>query len=236
MRIALCDDEINFTRKLKSKLYDYSNNHNWDSVIDVFNSGNELLRSKTKYDIIIIDYQMDDIDGLQTAKELRNGINQFSCIIFLTSYPEIAIPAYNVDTYRFVVKNTLFEGIYKALDDFRNTVKIDYDVIIKTNSEFVTINTKDIIFIEVQNKFCYIHLFNDSVLITRRSLKNLYSELPKTHFLRIHKAFIINFEYIAERNNLFLTVRKINKQIPISRNYLSKFNNAYYIYLRDYKI
>lgn len=236
MKIALCDDEINFTTELKSQLYDYSNIHNWDSVIDVYNSGHDLLESKIKYDIIIIDYQMDDINGLQTAKILRNGINQFSCIIFLTSYPEIAIPAYDVDTYRFVVKNTLFDGIYKALDDFRNAAKLDYDIAIKTNNEFVTVNTKDIVFIEVQNKFCYIHLFNNSILITRRTLKSLHSELPKTHFAKIHKAFIINFEYVSERNNSFLTVRNLNLQLPISRNYLSKFNNAYYIYLRDYKI
>lgn len=235
MRIALCDDEIDFTTKLKNQLYEYSNNHNWDSAIDVYNSGKDLIESKTKYDIIIIDYQMDDLNGLQTAKILRDGINHFSCIIFLTSYPEIAISAYDVDTYRFVVKNTLFDGIYKALDDFRNTIKLDYDIIVKTNNEFVTVNTKDIVFIEVQNKFCYIHLFNNSVLITRRTLKSLYLELPKTHFAKIHKSFIINFAHILERSNTFLTVRKLNMQLPISRNYLSKFNSSYYTFLKDYK-
>lgn len=120
MRIAVCDDERHMLDLIKRKLYDYSNIHNWESVIDTFDNGNELLKSKTKYNIVILDYQMNEIDGLETAKLLRKGHNSQACIIFLTSFPEIAIPAYDVDTYRFVLKDNIDDGLTKALDDFRN--------------------------------------------------------------------------------------------------------------------
>lgn len=233
MRIAICDDETSFSSILKSKIYDYSNLHNWDSVVDTYDCGYDLIKNKVKYDIIILDYQMEPIDGLETAKLLRSGINKFSCIIFLTSYPEIAISAYDVDTYRFVVKNTLFDVLYKALDDFRKIIKTNYDISIKSDNEFFTINTENITFIEVQNKSSYLHLCNEQIYETKKSLTDLYKVLPHTHFFRIHKSFIINFMYISERGQNYVKVRNYDLELPISRNYLSKFKQKYYNYLKD---
>ena len=53
MKIAICDDEPIVLSELKSKIYDYSNMHNWESVIDSYSRGQDLINSKTKYDIII---------------------------------------------------------------------------------------------------------------------------------------------------------------------------------------
>ena len=98
MKIAICDDEALFLSQLKSKIYEYSNKHNLEPVVDEYTVGSNLIDSNIKYDIIILDYQMDKIDGLETARQLRNGINEFACIIFLTNYGEISIDAYSVDT------------------------------------------------------------------------------------------------------------------------------------------
>lgn len=235
MKIAICDDEKILLSELRTKIYEYSNLHNWESAVDTYECGYDLINSKMKYDIIILDYQMDEIDGLETAKLLRNGINKLSCIIFLTSYPEIAIPAYDVDTYRFVIKNSSFEGLYKALDDFRNSSKKDYYISIKVGNEYLTINTKSITFIEVQNKFCHVHKSDGSILLTKRTLSSLFKELPHTHFFKTHKAFVINFEHISERGNTFVKVANYNYEIPISRNYLTQFKRKYYKFLCDQK-
>lgn len=233
MRIAICDDEKSFFSVLKSKIYDYSNLHNWESVVDTYDCGYDLINTKIKYDIIILDYQMEQIDGLETAKLLRSGINKFSCIIFLTSFPEIAISAYDVDTYRFVVKSSLFDGLYKALDDFRKIIKVNYDISIKSSNEFITINTGKITFLEVQNKNSFLHLDNGQMYETKKSLTDLYKELPHTHFFRIHKSFIVNFMHISERGQNYVKVRNYDYELPISRNYLSKFKQKYYNYLKD---
>lgn len=57
MRIAICDDEKSFSSVLKSKIYDYSTLHNWESVVDTYDCGYDLINAKIKYDIIILDYQ-----------------------------------------------------------------------------------------------------------------------------------------------------------------------------------
>ena len=236
MKIAICDDEKIVSSKLKSKVYDYSNLHNWESVVDTYECGLDLINSGIKYDIVILDYKMDKLDGLETARLLRSGINKFSCLIFLTSYPEIAISAYDVDTYRFIVKSQDFKGLYEALDAFRNTIKLDYDISIKVDDEHITINTENITFIEVQNKFCFLHLSDGLIFKTKRTLSNLYKELPHTHFFKIHKAYIINFKHIAQRSNTYIKVRNYDYKIPISRNYLPYFKEAYYKYIKDNKV
>lgn len=233
MKIAVCDDERHILELIKGKLNDYSNSHNWDSVVDTFDNGNELLKSDVKYDIIILDYQMDEIDGLETAKLLRKGHNSQACIIFLTSFPEIAIPAYDVDTYRFVLKNNIDDGLNKALDDFRNIQTYDIELFVKIGKEFVSVNSKDIVFIEVVNKICYIHMNTGEEIETKTSLSSLYSKLPKTHFYKVHKSYVVNFSYISRRkeNDIFLKNYKFS--IPISRNYLTAFKHKYYNFLND---
>lgn len=235
MKIALCDDEPVFSVRLKSAVYAYANKNNWEPAVDVYKSGTELVKANVRYDIIILDYKMDGLNGLETAKALRAGVNCFSCIIFLTNYPEIAIPAYEVDTYRFVLKNTLNQGLFNALDDFRRMKGFDYDISVKAcpDNFLLTLNTSEIIFIEVINKECIIHTTNGGEILTRRSLSGLFSELPNTHFYRIHKAYAVNFQHIKERSNTFLKVTGCSLQLPISRNYLREFKKAYYNFLKN---
>lgn len=76
MRIAICDDEKSFSSVLKSKIYDYSNLHNWDSVVDTYDCGYDLINTKIKYDIIILDYQMEQLmDWKQQNYCVQESIN-----------------------------------------------------------------------------------------------------------------------------------------------------------------
>lgn len=233
MRIALCDDDKSLVEKLRNEIYGYSNLHNWEPVIDVYYSGQTLVKTETKYDIIVLDYQMDDLDGIETAKILRQSINEFSCIIFLTSFPEVAIPAYKVDTYRFVEKSKLFDGLYEALDDYRNANTADYDISVRNEfGECVTINTSSIECIETQNRESKIYLTNNTIVTTRCALNKLCSKLPKTHFYRVHKAYVINFQHISQYDYSTIQVCT-GKQIFISKNYSCEFKEKYKKYLRD---
>ena len=54
MRIAICDDEALFLSQLKSKIYEYSNKHNLEPVVNKYTIGSDLIDSNIKYDIIFI--------------------------------------------------------------------------------------------------------------------------------------------------------------------------------------
>lgn len=234
MRIAICDDDLQLCNSIKYNIYEYANNHNWEPVVDIYSSGEEIVKAAVKYDIIFMDYQMDGIDGLETAKILRDGINALSCIIFLTNYPQIAISAYEVDTYRFIVKETLFDSLFKALDDYRKANKQDIKIEIKSENNIFTINTSDILFVEVMDKLLLIHLSNGSIIKTRCTLHKFCGKLPEMYFSKIHKSYIINLKYVTSYKENNVRIFNQSQDLPISRNYLKEFRRRYQIYLRDF--
>ncbi len=233
MRIAICDDDEVFLTELKNKIYEYSNEHNLEPVVDQFTCGESLINSVVKYDMIILDYQMNEMNGLETAKRLRKGINEFSCIIFLTSFGNISIDAYSVDTYRFVLKSTLWKGLFIALDDYRKHKTTAKFLTVKSNKDYITLDTKDIIFIDSQNRNSYIHLSDNKTIETKSTLSSLYDNLPHTDFFRVHKSFVVNFKYINKRSFSSIKVSGCEYEIPVSRKYTAKFKEAYYNFLKD---
>lgn len=117
MLAALCDDDKFITEKLKNLLLTYAKENRIIIEIDEFQSGERLLNSEIDYDIIVLDYQLDNTDGLTVAKELRKR-NVLSCIIFLTSYPHFMIDAFEVNTFRFLLKPIDKSKFFKAIDDY----------------------------------------------------------------------------------------------------------------------
>ena len=67
MQIAICDDEVSMVQILEEKIKKLLP----DAVIEKYLSGNELIASGSKPDILFLDIQMPGMDGMETAKVLR---------------------------------------------------------------------------------------------------------------------------------------------------------------------
>ena len=72
MRIAICDDEPVCIQALCELIRDYAFENNCELQCDRFLSGESLLHTDEKYDLYFLDYQMDGIDGLETARRQKN--------------------------------------------------------------------------------------------------------------------------------------------------------------------
>ena len=75
LKIAVCDDEIGFTSKVETILKRTAREYGIQIDIDVFFDGLGLYKNiennKTKYDLIFLDVEMKNMDGLETAKKIR---------------------------------------------------------------------------------------------------------------------------------------------------------------------
>ena len=71
MRIAICDDEVSMVQILEEKIKKLLP----DAVIEKYLSGNELIASGSKPDILFLDIQMPGMDGMETAKMLRQDMS-----------------------------------------------------------------------------------------------------------------------------------------------------------------
>lgn len=83
-RIAICDDEKIFRDDLKEILIRYMTDRGIMLEIDTFSSGKEFVElgiEMVKYKIVFLDINMDELDGIMTAK--RSGKTARICLLFL---------------------------------------------------------------------------------------------------------------------------------------------------------
>ena len=153
MRVAICDDEKSMQTVLEKLLDEYSRIRKIDISVDKFDNGHDLIKTlnEREYEIVFMDYQMQDIDGMETSRLIRNKNNE-CIIIFVSAYPEIAVDSYEVNTFRFIVKPIKKEKLFKAIDDYLKSIDYDNLLILKTHEGTWKIKMSDIIYAEAKGK------------------------------------------------------------------------------------
>lgn len=228
MFAALCDDDKYITEEIKKLLLEYAKDNRITIDIDEFESGEELLNSEKNYDIIVLDYQLGSTNGLTVAKELRKR-NVLSSIIFLTSYPNFMIDAFEVNTFRFLLKPIDKSKFFKAIDDYIKIVDANYPITIIQNKELKKINSNEICYIEADGKYSNIHLSN-KIMHCSKTLAGVTKLLPAYCFVKTHRAFVVNLHYIKSYSSD--TVYLSNGESAfLSKNYQKSFQTSYMNFL-----
>ncbi|MBR6564773.1 MAG: response regulator transcription factor [Clostridia bacterium] len=227
MKIAICDNDVTAMQQLKHLLYNYSHKHKLDLFIETFNSGEQLLSSKSRFLVIFIEYSLKGINGLETAKKLRKTDTNAK-IIFLTSDTDFIYDAFKVSAYRFFKKPLSADTLYKSLNELFFCREIHYPLWINDGIMTHCINTGDIIYLEADNKFCYVHL-KESVILCKKTMARVFEALPKIYFLKINRSFIVNLGFINKYNteSVFL---KNGEDLHITRTYYKNFKENYILY------
>ena len=99
MRIAICDDEKNIRELIGNKVAKQYP----DAKIVFFSSGEELLLSEEKIDILFLDIQMNGKNGMETARQLRKKDKKI-IIIFVTAIEDYVFQAFDVGAFHYLVK------------------------------------------------------------------------------------------------------------------------------------
>jgi DNA-binding LytR/AlgR family response regulator len=236
IRIAICDDEEIMRKVLKKAIDEYSISRNLEIIYDEYSNGEKLIVSPHKYDVIILDYQLDPwgkFTGLSTAKQLRAS-NIDSAIIFLTSFPKVVFSSFEVNTFRFLVKPLDQDKLFKAIDDYLKSIAIDKALLIRLEGMTFSLNTKRILFLEGYGKYCIIHSVDDPhEFECHETLASVEERLPKESFYRCHRSYIVNMRYVSTFNRQEATLKNDNN-ILISRNRYESFQNAFVDYTRRY--
>lgn len=224
MRIALCDWDKAFIEKIKNIIYTYAELFRIDIVVDCYNSGEQIINSDINYNIIFLGYKLCGINGFETAEKIRIK-NSVTSIVFLSEYTDFVFDAFKVSPIRFLVKPVEQSAIYEVLDDYFKKYGTDYPLWIKCGEDVLCLNTREIYYLEADNKHCLIHLKNET-LRCNHTMARVYELLPKCHFSKINRAFIVNLNFIEKYNNQ-QTILKNRTELRISRNYLKSFKEEF---------
>ena len=104
--------------KERNLIEDYFKTRDMCCKITTFESGIELTKDfREDYDVIFLDVAMEDMDGLEAARWLRENDTK-AFIVFLSGYPEYSLEGYKVEAHRFLLKNdeNLESSLAECLD------------------------------------------------------------------------------------------------------------------------
>lgn len=231
MFTAICDDEKIMQNCLIQLLQEYGAEKGIDIIADRFENGSDLLRSSREYEVIFMDYQMNGIDGIETARKIRET-NCDSVIIFISAYPEAALDSFEVGTFRFLKKPVDKQKLFCALDDYMRSIDYDNLLIIKTRDRVWKIKISDIIYAEANGKHTIIRTVKDYLEVLVH-LKVIENKLPPEKFVRCQRAYVAGFGHIRNHTNTEIFFDN-GEKARIGKAYTKKFKESFKNYIIRY--
>ena len=175
--------------------------------------------SANKVDLIFLDIQMPDINGMQFYKNL----SEKPPVIFATAYKDFATEGFNVEAVDYLLKpfeyDRFLKACYKAKEyiEFLSSQELQLNsIFVKVNYEIMKINLKDIELVEALDDYIKIYIKPTPVL-TLMTLKSLQEKLPAREFVRVHRSFIVPIGKIDKFSKTKLWTG--GKEIPIGSSY-----------------
>lgn len=202
LRIALCDDDQTFLSKFREKI-----EHCFQSSIDLdykvsyheFSSSKELSRSLSgnSYDILFLDIEMPELDGMLLAKEVREKL-PWAIIIFLTSHEEFASDGYRVQALRYLSKrhldSPLGEALQAAIKAFEQLEVGTLNVV--SYGKINRIPYRDILYVQHLLRHSQIETTSQGKIQDVRGIKTLYEIIGNERFVFIDRGTFINLDHL----------------------------------------
>lgn len=196
-KIAICDDLESDRDYLKDLLNKWAINNSHLLNIDTFSSAESFLfhYEETKdYDILLLDIEMDLMDGVSMAKKIRQD-NDAVQIIFITGYSDYIAEGYEVNALHYLIKPVKEEKLFSVLERAIEKVnKNDVVLNLETANGMVRIPIYQIRFAEVFGNYVTIHAYDDVVVkMTLNELEKILDE----RFYRVGRSVIVNLNEVS---------------------------------------
>ncbi|MGL5755797.1 MAG: LytR/AlgR family response regulator transcription factor [Paraclostridium sp.] len=232
IKIVVCEDEKEQQELLKTYIDQIFEGLSVQYKMEVFNSGEELLESYPKdIDILLLDIQMGQINGMDTARKIRT-IDEKVEIIFITSLIEYALDGYEVNAYRYLIKPVKYENLKSNIINCVKEVYIKNKyIIVKEEGNQIKLDVNEITYIEVQKETITIHTLNE-VYKTKGTMNNIEKEIDCSRFFRCHKSFLVNLEHIKSIKQ-YVAILVNSEEIPISRYRFKDTKDRFFDLIED---
>ena len=204
-RIAICDDERQFRKRIHDILIEYMNENDILYEIDEFESGKDFISlgiNLAKYDIVFLDVNMDELDGMETAQKIRKVSNDVF-IVFVTAFITCAPQGYSVGAIRYILKNNVNfpELIFECMDAI--SLNMNYVAQKKKfnfNEGTKIVALERLLYIESRLNKLEFYIMEDKLkkYSIYGKLDELEKELQGNDFIRIHQSYLVNMKHIEK--------------------------------------
>ena len=192
-------------------------------------------------DLMFVDINMPDMTGVEFVQSL----DKQAMVIFTTAYAEYAIDGYKLEAIDYLLKPFGLKDIVRAAEKAVSLYELwqlrerksaeseagDEGIETTDDKAFISVHAdrrttlvkiSNIVFLESAGEYVRLHLADGTKLVTLFRLKNMENSLPSSVFMRVHRSYIINLNYISgyTKGRVFLLGEDY---VPIGENYKETF-------------
>lgn len=228
--IGICDDESKWHKAVSDSCSSYLDNKGIHYEIYSYIKGGALIQETEKnIDVLFLDVEMESMDGLAVMKEVEKMPNIHN-IIFVSSHPEAVWDSFGYKTKGFVTKPFTDEDIVGKLESIYSK-KINDSLLEFTDYNGVVYFRKsDIVLIKSDSNYATIITESDGKVVTC-TLKECEKKLNGLPFLRIHRSYIVNLDYVKNMTSSIASMKN-GEDLTIGRSYRDQVKKKYQDYLR----
>ena len=237
MNIAICDDDKSYLEIFLGYIKNYLalQEKNCEGVVvDCYNCGEQLIEAYgtgKAYDLIYLDIKMKNISGFDTAKIIRDYDSR-ALIIFITSLKDYIFNSFEYRPFWFLIKPVyeekfgyVFKQAIAQINDIKNRKFSFYT----RDHGLMSIETSKIIYLESILRKIILYT-NNRQYTYYANLKEEEEKLTKYNFIRIHKGYLVNMEYIQRINKSNIVLNN-NVVLPLSEHRIKTVFDSFTSYL-----
>lgn len=154
MKIGICDDTTEYRRVVRSFVDDYIDKHYLDCTVYEYKNGTDLLNCDINHDILFLDIELGDINGIEVAKQLQNN-QRHTVLLIVTSHHCYLDDAFDLNVTRFIDKPVSEARIFSALDKAVSIINEEV-LTLHTRNSVLRLKASEIVYAEAKLKSLYI--------------------------------------------------------------------------------
>ncbi len=225
LRVAIAEDEAESRGQLTEFLRQYGETYSVEMEVSCFSSGVDLvLAYRPEYDIILLDIAMPDMDGMETARRIRQ-VDEQVVLVFITQMAQYAINGYEVGALDFILKPVNYDVFAMKLTKAirRAESREGKRIVLTLPSGIQVLQTREIYYVEIQNHVLHYHT-NQGEFALRGTMQKAEQELAPYHFSRCSNWCLVNLAYVSQVDKNVVTVA--GTPLDISRRNRTAFMAA----------
>lgn len=202
LRIAVCDDETESLTDESYLIKELLDEKHIAYDIDEYVSADKLLLSTNLYDMVFLDVEMGNVNGINVAKKLLESKND-TYIFFITNYSIYSDMASDIRAHRYLSKpvdrDRLSNGIDSALKKINDATKF-IRITNKETKRVYSIPISSIIFIENAGRHTELHLTSGLAFVAEEIFSVIKERIESevNHFAMPHQSYYVNLRFVAE--------------------------------------
>lgn len=196
-KIAICDDSAEDRDYIAALTRRWAERNGCCLELSQFVSAENFLfeySDKSDYDILLLDIEMGEMDGVKLAKRLRRQ-NEVLQIVFITGYSDYIDQGYEVAALHYLMKpvkeGKLLAVLDRAVERLRKAERV---LTLESGGETVRIPLRQIRYIDVRLNYATIHAKEDYTV--KRPLGEIAAALDE-RFYRVGRSAIVNLTCVS---------------------------------------